>query len=677
MSRDDASTPPAAAWPLQRRDVLRLGGGVAGAALLSGCDGGADDPNPRVTGTVWRTPVERVAPSLCRQCQGGCGLRLRIRDDTDLVGLSGLPDHPVNQGRVCARAYGLLSLYASPHRLRTPLLRPDKDAPLTGTDWDTALNVLADRLGALQAAGRAAEIVVLGPFHRGLRRALLERWAHGLGGARVLPFASAVPVQPAYALDQASLVLSLGAELFEDWLNPVYAMGAYGRFRGPEGGRPGRLIHIGARRSRTAALADLYVPVPPGQEGRLALGVADLVETAGPRGAVALTAVAALAGRVGVDPRAVAALVAALRGPDPGLSLAPATHPALVPAEAETAAKRWNRLFARRSGRAPLVGRHAAALPGLEEDGTAFTAPPGDPVRSLLQALAGRAGERVALVILVEAEPLRRHPLGQALADALTRVPMVVSTAGWVRDAGPYADLILPDALPPERWVDDPVTFLPDRVAVSLMPPAVSVDPDGGPRDSLDLLLRLGRRLGGKAALPWGTYGTFAQETYGEAGVSVESGVWSTPSSYGPKPLGAAVSVPRGEAGPHESSAAGDPSALRLKLFRPGLQPEAGAAGQPALQEHRAGPALAPYRMWASMHPDDAHGRRLTEGQKVRLVTPHGSLEAVLCLSDTTQTGVLEVPVLAEDTPNAWCLIETGQGDIEPERSRRVRVVPV
>ena len=53
-------------------------------------------------------------------CHGGCGVLAHIKDGK-LVKIEGDPDHPWNQGRLCARALAMTQYVENPDRLRKPL----------------------------------------------------------------------------------------------------------------------------------------------------------------------------------------------------------------------------------------------------------------------------------------------------------------------------------------------------------------------------------------------------------------------------------------------------------------------------------------------------------------------------------------------------------------------------
>ena len=80
-------------------------------------------------------------------CHGGCGVLAHIRDGK-LVKIEGDPDHPWNQGRLCARALAMTQYIEHPQRLRTPLKRvgergEGKWQPMT---WNEALDLIEARM---------------------------------------------------------------------------------------------------------------------------------------------------------------------------------------------------------------------------------------------------------------------------------------------------------------------------------------------------------------------------------------------------------------------------------------------------------------------------------------------------------------------------------------------------
>lgn len=79
----------------------------------------------------------------CCYCGVGCGIEIR-RDWRGRLTLTGDPDHPANRGQLCSKGRYLLQVALDrDDRLLYPMRRLRRDAPLTRTDWDTALDHVA------------------------------------------------------------------------------------------------------------------------------------------------------------------------------------------------------------------------------------------------------------------------------------------------------------------------------------------------------------------------------------------------------------------------------------------------------------------------------------------------------------------------------------------------------
>ena len=79
---------------------------------------------------------------------------------------------------------------------------------------------------------------------------------------------------PFFDLGNSDLVFSFGANFLETYLSPVaYGRGYSDMRQGKLGGKRGYLVQFEPRLSQTAAAADVWVPVIPGTEGLVALGI--------------------------------------------------------------------------------------------------------------------------------------------------------------------------------------------------------------------------------------------------------------------------------------------------------------------------------------------------------------------------------------------------------------------
>jgi phenylacetyl-CoA:acceptor oxidoreductase len=150
--------------------------------------------------------VEKI-PVYCYQCVAGPDLLKVVVRDGVAVGVEPNADlaaeHPAG-GKVCVRAYGLVQKLYNPARVRTPLKRTnprkgrDESPGWTPISWEEALDLLAQRLGAIRAKGLVDEAgyprlaVTLGsggiaPAYLGTFAAFLAAWGpidQGIGSGQ-------------------------------------------------------------------------------------------------------------------------------------------------------------------------------------------------------------------------------------------------------------------------------------------------------------------------------------------------------------------------------------------------------------------------------------------------------------------------------------------------------------
>jgi anaerobic selenocysteine-containing dehydrogenase len=106
-------------------------------------------------------------PSACYQCFSDCGI-LAHRVNGVVVKIEGNPNHPANQGRICARGNaGLMKMY-NPYRFKNPMKRTNAEKG-RGVDpkwqeitWDEALNTIADKLKKIKAEDPRKFMVMAG-----------------------------------------------------------------------------------------------------------------------------------------------------------------------------------------------------------------------------------------------------------------------------------------------------------------------------------------------------------------------------------------------------------------------------------------------------------------------------------------------------------------------------------
>ncbi len=550
---------------LTRRRFLQAFGMTAGAASLATGDGaGASVATENLE--RWATPEETKVPSICQQCPGGCGLVVRTLDG-QVAGISGNPRHPINRGALCPKAFGGLQLLYDPNRLTGPMVRDGERGRFRPIPWNEALQLVTQRLGELRTKGLAHTVAVLGGQYRGYRDTIWRRFAAAYGTPNYIRVRCLHPEEPAlahqfmqgvttplaYDIAEARCILSFGVGLLESWLGPVHGALAFAGLRGA-GDRPrGRLIHVDPRRSLTAVKADRWVPIVPGTDGILALGIANAlireglydrafveqhtvgfeewVDARGERhegfkdlvlGEYGLLAVSTA---TGVPVRTILEIARDLATIKPTVVIGE-RGPAYGPDDIHTrmAIHSLNALIGSIGARGgllvqtelplapfPLVKTDEVAKRSLEHprlDGAGHgqyllvsSAP-----QVLPQRILAAEPYPVNALLLFATNPLANQPDKEAFARAFDRIPFIVSFSPFLDESSSKADLILPDHTYFERWQDDPVRHLAGFACFSLAPPATA--PLGDTRDTMDVVLGLGRSLGASVAdsLPWESF---------------------------------------------------------------------------------------------------------------------------------------------------------------------------
>ncbi|MFI5182505.1 MAG: molybdopterin-dependent oxidoreductase [Thermoanaerobaculia bacterium] len=508
--------------------------------------------------------VEGFVLSVCAECPGGCGLRVR-RIGERAVKLEGNPLHPVNAGRLCPRGQAALQGLYHPDRLSGPLRRVGPRGSLRSferTSWDRALDEISGRLRSLRDRRRPEALVLARGGAGGIGVRVAQRFLSAFGSPNdvtldrgeeaatlALFLGQGVRTTPAFDVQSTDYVLSLGAALLEAWSSPVYMTRAYGEFRQGRTGRRGKLVQVEPRLSITASSADEWIAVRPGTEGVFALGIASVIvaeglyakefvleQTSGFEGnhdahpalrtllekQYGLERVAADTGISGNVILRIAREFAAARsrvavGPRRGPlvagrlfdHLAAQTLNALVGSldapggvlvPEEVPLASWPPLPADPISEA---GRAQPRLDGAGARGKDFPLLSSDPERLSETILAGFPYP-ADVVLLVGADPVFGSAAPGRLAAALERVPVVVSFGTIADDSALHADWILPEAHFLERWDLYPSPPGVPFPLVSLARPAVS-KPKHDVRPLAEIFLDLARRVGGDVAraFPW------------------------------------------------------------------------------------------------------------------------------------------------------------------------------
>src|ERR1700724_2424431 len=244
--------------------------------------------------------MKQVVHAACpHDCPDACGVLITVEDGRAKK-IQGDPEHPVTRGFLCAKVAKYLDRVYSPDRVLYPMRRIGAKGPVAGAagggaratqtweriSWDQALDEIARRLRTISAAFGSEAIL---PYSYGgtlgtLNGASMDRrFFHRLG-------ASQLDRTICSAAGEAGLKSVLGVKLGtepEQFRHSRYIIAWASNIHGnnvhlwpfiAEARRSGaKLVVIDPYRTRTAACADWYLPINPGTDAALALGMMHVI----------------------------------------------------------------------------------------------------------------------------------------------------------------------------------------------------------------------------------------------------------------------------------------------------------------------------------------------------------------------------------------------------------------
>jgi nitrite reductase (NADH) large subunit len=481
-----------------------------------------------------------------------------------VIGVRGDPDHPANRGALCSKGAALHETVHLRDRLLRPAARVAKGAAPEPVAWDAALDRLA---GAIRRA-----LAFRGPDSLGLYLSgqlltedyyAFNKLGRGFLGtnnvdsnSRLCMSSAAAGYQRAFGvdgppncyedLDEADLALIVGANMA--WCHPVL-------FRRLETARERRggaqkWIVLDPKRTPTAALADLHVPLAPGSD------------------AVFLTGLLAELWRRGrLDPSYVAAHTEGFESLERELGAFPLARVARECVVPEETLRRAADLFAAapraltlwamgvnqsahgtdtvgaitnlhlatgqlgRPGAGPfsltgqpnaMGGREAGAMatllsahrdPASESDraelASFWNSPPlaADPGRTAVELFEHAADGGLEVLWIVATNPAVTLPDQRMVRRALERTPLVVlQDVVATQDTARYADLLLPAA----GWAEKSGTMTNSERRVSRV--RASIAPPGECRPDWRIAADVAALLGFGSAFAWASDAEIWQE---------------------------------------------------------------------------------------------------------------------------------------------------------------------
>lgn len=226
------------------------------------------------------SPGDEVKTTTCYMCACRCGIKVWLADGK-IRYIQGNPEHPVNQGVLCAKGSAGIMQHYSPARLDKPLLRVGERGrgEFKEIEWDEALRIAAGWLAPIRERNPDELAFFTG---RDQSQALTGWWAQQFGTVNYAAHGGFCSVNMA-----AGGLYTLGGSFWEfgepDWEHSRYLMlwgVAEDHDSNPIKLGLGKLKAHGAKivavnpvRSGYGAIADEWIGIRPGTDGLFAFAL--------------------------------------------------------------------------------------------------------------------------------------------------------------------------------------------------------------------------------------------------------------------------------------------------------------------------------------------------------------------------------------------------------------------
>ncbi len=410
------------------------------------------------------------SPTVSKLCPSGTGFLVRMVAGTPVRTL-GDSTNPISHGSMTALAAAEAELRVSPARLKKPLRRT-ADGAYVAISWEEAEKLLKEHM---QSAGSSVTAFSGDPttsINEVLSAMLAQRGSTDFylmpdeeQSAAVAWAAMGGQGRLGYDLEHSDCVLAVGAPILESWGVVAANRNTFDRTH-PVGGKPSQVfLYASAVQNNTAAGADLWVPIKPGTEMTLLLGIAHLLMKA--KKAVFAAGlpnfdkfVAAytqekVTSITGVPADRLEAVVKALAGAQKPLVIAGSALGNGGAAGPVMAAIAVNMLLGSIGREGGLVDMPfpSPVLNGATEYRQLLT-------RSLVdytQSVATGQSQAPKMLIIYAANPVYALPTDAGVAETIKKSGFSVAVASFMSETCASCDLVLPAALGMEA-LDDVLT---------------------------------------------------------------------------------------------------------------------------------------------------------------------------------------------------------------------------
>lgn len=500
---------------LDRRGILKfIAGGVVGTALTPMPYKITDDISIWTQNWPWISNVPKgkvnQKPSLLKWGGGTSDYGIMINTvDGRPVTASGNPDHPLSLGGIDPVAAASIQLLYSPARLKTPVQK-DKNKKFQPITWQKARQILGDKLSPLKKQNNTiawisgdessssneifssflsqmgSEKYFFLPSDQATQQVVWQKLMHGQGSI-------------GYDLENADLVLSINADIFDSWGTFVRNQKCFQKGQKT-------FLYAGPFQNSTAAISQEWFPISSDSSAELCLSIAYyLFMLASQDSTINLPGYYVFQYFVmnNFSPDKTNAKIGLSQEKIKNLTqrILKAKRPLIIVGTNSGQGGRGLAFFAGLALNS-LLGR-INSKGGL----TCIPKPPqvvsssmdlyniyqNDLVNYLQRINSGQ--EKVPEAVFIsEANPLYSLPQPELMAKALNKIPLKVSFSQFMDETAAQADLILPNPHFLERLDDSFSPFGSAEANYSISSPII--EPQVQARSTPDFILELKKQLG-------------------------------------------------------------------------------------------------------------------------------------------------------------------------------------
>ena len=642
--------------------------------------------------------------TVCSLCPAGCGISVR-KVGNRAVKVEGLEGSPINDGGICMLGISGLQLLYSPTRIPAPLKRVGDRGKkqFKKISWDEAYNEISQKLSVLRDKNQPHTLATLvgdEPGINGTTGKLFERFMTAFGSPNYIKTASAmdayeqalylmegVKAKVGFDFENSDFVLSLGAGVIEGWGSAVRMFQANSKLKENKG----KLVQAESRLSNTAAKSDKWIPINPGSEAALALGLANVIiaqslyksefvdeysegfETFKSKleNAFSLEKVSAA---TGVSKENIVALAKDLAGAGKPIVICGRGKGNTPGSLLEyTSVLALNALLGNLNKQGGLF-----AVPGLEYIN--WSEPEMDKIASISMQigridkagsdefpfsvslmnkvpayiLSGK-GYSLEALFVYGANPFYTLSDTKKVNEALAKIPFIVSFSTFMDETAAMADIILPTHHYLERYQDIPMGTGIVKRGIGLSKPVV--EPQLNTKNMGDIIIELAKLFEGPIAdaFAWDDYESCLSETLDDKWDALQEEVFFVDEEYQPAEWESAFETASQKfefaneavSLPDEFSSAieGENSYKLILVPYDTMRLSAGNIGSPPFMiKSVSDTVLLKNDVFVEVNPDTAKSLNLGEGDKALLKTPRGEAHVRVHLYDGIMPGVIAMP---------------------------------